>query len=103
MIGTEDREISLFDILNARSCEFKRVKRPSVRIGGRISASGYRHHIVLVVYVVVFKFDRVRVDNFFLIDDDLLTILVVIDEAYGVVELITVGDYSIRVHRSERR
>ena len=102
VIRAEDREVGFFDILNARSYKFKHVKGPSVRIGGGISASSDSHDIVLMVYVVVFEFDSVWVDNISLVNDDFLTVHGVVGKADGVVKLVTVRNYSVGMHRGER-
>ena len=101
VVRTEDRKVGFFDILNARSYEFKCVKRPPVRVGGGSGAPSYSHDIVLMVYVVMFESDRVWVDDVFLIDDDLLTILVMVGKTDGVIELVAVGDYGVWMHRGE--
>ena len=102
VIWTKDREVGFFDILNTGSYKLKRIKGPSVRVGGRISASSHRHDVVLVVYVVVFEFDRVWIDDFFLVDDDFLTVLVVVEKADGVVKFVTIRNYGVWMHRGER-
>ena len=102
MVSTQDRKISLFDIFDTGSYELKRVKRPPVGVGGRVSVSGYGHDIVLMVYVIVLEFDRVWVDGVFLIDNNLLTIFVVVDEADRIVKFVAIGDYSVWVHGGER-
>ena len=102
VIKTEDREVGFFDILNARSYELECVKGPSVRIGGGISASSHRHDVVLMVYVVVFEFDCIWIDDFLLIDDDTLAVLVVVEKADRVVKLVAVRNYSVGMHWSER-
>ena len=63
--------------------------------------TSYRHNVVLVVYVVMFEFDRVWVNDVFLVDNDLLTILIMVEEVDGVIELVTVGDYGVWVHGGE--
>ena len=103
VVRTEDRNVGFFNILDARSYKLKCVKRPPVRVGGRSGAPSYSHDVVLMVYVVMFKFDGIWVDNVFLVDDDLLTILVMVGETDGVVELVAIGDYGVWVHRSEHR
>ena len=81
MVRTKDRKVGFFDILNTRSYKFERVKRPPVRVGGGSSASSNSHDIMLMVYVVVLKLDGVWVDYVFLINDDLLTIFIMVGES----------------------
>ena len=102
MVSTQDRKVGFFDIFDTRSYELKRVKRPSVGVGRRVSVSSYRHNLVLVIYVVMFELDRVWIDDVFLVDNYLLTVLVVVKETDGVVEFVAVGDYGVWVHGSER-
>ena len=102
VVRTKDRKVGFFDILNARSYKLECVKRPPVRVGGRSGAPSYSHDVMLMVYVVVFESDGVWVDDVFLVDDDLLTILVMVGKTDGVVELVAIGDYGVWVHRSER-
>ena len=102
VIGTENREVGFFDILNAGSYELKRIERPSVGVGRRVSVSSYRHNVVLVIYVIMFELDRIWIDDVFLIDDYPLAILVVVREADGIVEFVAVGDYGVWMHGGER-
>ena len=103
MVSTKDREVGFFDILHARSCKFERIKRPPIRVGGGSGASSNSHDIVLMVYVVVFEFDSIWVDYIFLVNNDLLTILIMIRESQRVVELIAVWDYGIWMHQGKCR
>ena len=90
VIGVERGEVMFVNVFYTGADKLYSLERPPIRVSGRVSLLSNCHNIVLMIDIVVFKLDGVRVYEVFLIDDDLLTIVCVVGEMLGVVYFASV-------------